>query len=144
MPLAWTHAEFIKLRVSQDLGYPFDRPTAAWRRYSGRRPEIKHAIWCLHAPIGSIATGARLIIALPRAARVHWGIDGWQHTADDDTTDTGLGMHCLELDAGTLSQAHQIDFTFQWRDTQLWLGKDFHVAVEIKRDNLGKKGRLGA
>ena len=136
MPLAWTHAEFIKLKVSQGLGYPFDRPPAAWRRYGGRRPEIKHAIWCLHAPIGSARNGAALIIALPRAAKIHWGINGWQHVADGDTKDTGLGLHCLELDAGALSQAHQIDFTFQWRDTQLWVGRDFHVAVEIKRSRL--------
>ncbi|MGH6777201.1 MAG: glycoside hydrolase family 15 protein [Bradyrhizobium sp.] len=144
MPLAWTHAEFIKLKVSQDLGYPFDRPTAAWRRYGGRRPEIKHAIWCLHAPIGSMRNAETLIIALPRAGKIHWGINGWQHIADGDTNDTGLGLHCLELDAAALSQAHQIDFTFQWRDTQLWVGKDFHVAVEIKRDNIEKKNGLGA
>ena len=133
MPLAWAHAEFIKLMISRDLGYPFDRPMAVWRRYGGRRPEIKHAIWCLHAPIASIRDAAALIIALPRAARIHWGINGWRHIADGESKDTGLGLHCLELDAAALSQAQQIDFTFQWRDTQLWVGKDFHVAVGTSR-----------
>jgi len=83
-----------------------------------------------------VRNGAALIIALPRAAKIHWGINGWQHIADGDTKDTGLGLHCLELDAVALSQAHQVDFTFQWRDTQLWVGKDFHVAVETKRNRL--------
>ena len=136
MPLAWTHAEFIKLKMSRDLGYPFDRPMAAWRRYGGRRPEIKHAIWCLHAPIGSIKNATALIIALPRAAKIHWGFNGWQHVVDGDTNDTGLGLHCLELDAAALSQARQIDFTFQWRDTQLWAVKDFHITVGNKATDI--------
>jgi hypothetical protein len=133
MPLAWAHAEFIKLMVSRDLGHPFDRPATVWRRYGGRRPEAKHAIWCLHAPIGSIRHEVALIIALPRAARIHWGINGWQHISDGETKNTGLGLHCLELDAGALSQVQQINFTFQWEDTQLWMRKDFHIAVGSSR-----------
>jgi hypothetical protein len=129
MQLAWAHAEFIKLIISRHLGHPSDRPTAVWRRYGGRRPEAKRAIWCLHAPIGSIKHAIALIIALPRAAHIHWGINCWQHIADGETQKTGLGLHSLELDAAVLLEAHQIDFTFQWRDTQLWMGKDFHIAV---------------
>jgi hypothetical protein len=72
MPLAWTHAEFVKLMISRQLGYPFDRPAAVWRRYGSRRPEAKRAFWCLHAPIGRIEHGMALIIALPRAARIHY------------------------------------------------------------------------
>jgi hypothetical protein len=71
-----------------------------------------------------------LIVALPRPARIYWGINGWQHIADGETQDTGLGLHSLELNAAILSQARQIDFTLQWRDTKDWLRKDFHVAVE--------------
>ncbi len=32
MPLAWTHAEFLKLAASRALGRAFDRPEAVWRR----------------------------------------------------------------------------------------------------------------
>jgi glucoamylase len=62
MPLAWAHAEFVKLMISRQLGYPFDRPAAVWRRYGGRRSEAKRAIWYLHAPIGRIKNGIALII----------------------------------------------------------------------------------
>ena len=130
MPLAWAHAEFVKLMISRHLEYPFDRPAAVWRRYGGRRPEPKRAIWCLHAPIGRIGHGMALIIALPRGARIHWGMNGWQNVTDGETQDTGLGLHGFELGAAALSHAHCINFTFQWRDTQDWVGKDFHVAIE--------------
>jgi glucoamylase len=135
MPLAWTHAEFVKLMISRQLGYPFDRPAAVWQRYGGRRPEAKRAIWCLHAPIGRIENGMALIIALPRAARIHWGTNGWQNAADGETQDAGLGLHGFELTAAVLSQVRSINFTFQWRDTQDWVGKDFDVAIDGANDS---------
>jgi glucoamylase len=134
MPLAWTHAEFVKLMISRQLGYPFDRPAAVWRRYGGRRPEAKRAIWCLHAPIGRIEHGMALIIALPRAARIHWGTNGWQNAADDETQDAGLGLHGFEVTESVLSQVRSINFTFQWRDTQDWVGKDFLVSIDGAND----------
>ncbi|MGA9322477.1 MAG: glycoside hydrolase family 15 protein, partial [Xanthobacteraceae bacterium] len=134
MPLAWTHAEFVKLMISRQLGYPFDRPAAVWRRYGGRRPEAKRAIWCLHAPIGRIEHGMALIIALPRAARIHWGTNGWQNAADDETQDAGLGLHRFEVTESVLSQVRSINFTFQWRDTQDWVGKDFLVSIDGAND----------
>jgi glucoamylase len=130
MPLAWAHAEFIKLMMSRHLGYPFDRPAATWHRYGGRRTDTKRAIWCLHAPIGQIKRGMALTFALPRAARIHWGINGWQQIADGETRDTGLGLHSFELTARALLEAHRVDFTFQWRDTRDWVRKDYCVVVE--------------
>jgi glucoamylase len=135
MPLAWAHAEFVKLMISRQLGYPFDRPAAVWRRYGGRRPEAKRAIWCLHAPIGRIKNGIALIIALPRPARIHWGTNGWQNAADGETQDVGLGLSGFEIGAAALSQARSINFTFQWRDTQDWVGKDFHVVIDGANGN---------
>jgi glucoamylase len=130
MPLAWAHAEFVKLMISRRLGYPCDRPAAVWRRYGGRRPEAERAFWCLHAPIGSIDRGGALVIALPRPARVHWGLNGWQNIADGETQDSGLGLHGFELGAAALAGAASINFTVQWRATQEWLGRDFLIAIK--------------
>jgi glucoamylase len=130
MPLAWAHAEFVKLMISRHLGYPFDRPATVWRRYAGRRPAVHTAVWCLHAPIGRVEHGRALIIALPRAARLHWGTDGWQNIMDGETQESGLGLHRFDLDAATLAHARSVDFTVQWRDTQEWIGQDFHIAID--------------
>ena len=129
MPLAWTHAEFIKLMASRHLGHPVDRPQAVWQRYGGRRPPAASAVWLLHAPIGRIARGTTLMLALPRSARVHWGVDGWQGVADGATTDTELGLHAFTFPAAALAKAHVVDFTVQWSDTQAWAGADFHIAI---------------
>jgi glucoamylase len=130
MPLAWAHAEFIKLMISHHLGYPIDRPESVWRRYGGKKPAATCAIWCRNAPIGRIASGLSLLIALDRPARIHWGTDGWQHIADTETSDIGLGLHGCVLDAEGLAQAECVDFTFCWRESDAWIGEDFQIAVD--------------
>ena len=129
MPLAWTHAEFIKLMVSRHLGYPVDRPSAVWARYEGRRPATAKAIWCPHAPVARFARAGGLMIAVPSPALVRWSVDGWQTVQDTPTRDTELGLHAIELDAALLGNAGQIDFTVQWQPSGDWVGQNFHVAI---------------
>ena len=78
MPLAWAHAEFVKLLISRQINRPFDRPRAMWQRYRARRPVATHAFWWPHAPIGAMRAGATLAVALPFPPVVRWGRDGWQ------------------------------------------------------------------
>ena len=129
MPLVWAHAEFIKLMVSRHLGHPVDRPRAVWRRYQGRRPAAGHAFWWPHAPVNTVPEGARLAVALPRAAIVHWGNDGWRNAADEPTGDSGLGFYVASLDSRRLGPGQRVDFTWQWQDIGAWHGRNHEVAV---------------
>ena len=61
MPLAWTHAEFVKLVASRALKRPFDRPEAVWQRYRGDRVEARRAIW---APTRRSATSRQAFRSL--------------------------------------------------------------------------------
>jgi glucoamylase len=129
MPLAWAHAEFVKLLVSRGLGRPFDRPRAVWQRYRGRRAKAQQALWWPHAPIGGVAAGTQLAIALPLPGTVHWGHDGWQTVEDTPTVDTGLGFHVAVLASTGLPAGSRIDFTWRREDGGEWLGRDFTVRV---------------
>lgn len=129
MPLAWAHAEFIKLMISRELGRPVDRPEAVWRRYGGRRPERASAVWRLDAPIGAVDRGSGLIIALPRPARVRWTANGGASWAVIETSDTGLGLHVAEMGPGRLRRARQVQFAIQWPDGNGAAGGDYEVAV---------------
>jgi glucoamylase len=129
MPLVWAHAEFIKLMVSRHLGHPVDRPRAVWRRYRGRRPTARHAFWWPHAPIRALHAGARLAIALPRAALVHWGNGGWHNPVDEPTRDSGLGFHVAALDVARLALGERVEFTWQWQESGAWYGRNYEVAV---------------
>jgi glucoamylase len=127
MPLAWAHAEFVKLMVSRQIGHPFARPRAIWRRYRGRPIVARHAFWWPHAPIACLPVGARLAVALSNPGAVHWGSNGWQRPADVPTQDTTLGFHVAVLDTAGLPLGSRIDFT--WRDGQNWAGRDVSVGV---------------
>ncbi len=127
MPLAWAHAEFIKLMISRYIGHPVDRPSAVWQRYGGRSPDCRKEIWSPHAQITRVRRGADLVISLPRPAMVHWGYDGWQNIRDAKTKDTGLELHAAHITIP--ASAREIQFTWRWDDTQQWVGQDYRVAI---------------
>jgi glucoamylase len=129
MPLVWAHAEFIKLVASRALGRAFDRPEALWQRYAGRRPQPAHALWTPRFPIGAIRARQALWLCLPRPARVHHGHDQWQGVGDTDTSDSGLGLHVVEVPASGLAAGQVVDFTLYWLDTGVWDGTEFHVDI---------------
>jgi glucoamylase len=130
MPLAWAHAEFIKLVASRQLGRPFDRPDAVWDRYQGQPPHASRAFWCEHAPIGYIATGSsQLVVCVPEAATIRWTMDGWHTVHDTSTTDSGMRLHHAELNSRDLTSNSRIDFTYRFRDSGQWAGKNFSVTV---------------
>ena len=129
MPLVWAHAEFIKLLVSRHLRRPVDRPRAVWRRYQGRRPVARHAFWWPHAPINNVPAGARLAIALPSPAIVHWGKGGWQKIADAPTQDSGLGFHVAAFDPDGAGPGAHINFTWRLQDNGAWLGRDYTITI---------------
>jgi glucoamylase len=132
--VVWAHAEFIKLMASRHLGHPVDRPRAVWRRYQGIRPAIRHAFWWPHAPINGFSGGARLAVALPRAALVHWSSDGWHNATDELTCDSGLGFHAASVDARCLTPAQRVVFTRQWQDTGAWYNQNYEISVLALED----------
>src|SRR5204863_2140819 len=129
MPLAWAHAEFIKLVASRALGRPFGRPDAVWQRYRGQRPTPRLAFWFPHAAIGASAAGLPLAVGLPAPAVVRWGRDGWHDVTDTPTADSGLGFHVAVLETASLPAGGRIDFTGRKSEDGEWAGRDFAVRL---------------
>ncbi|MBX9825872.1 MAG: glycosyl hydrolase [Xanthobacteraceae bacterium] len=128
MPLAWAHAEFIKLVVSRSLGRPFDRPEAVWMHYQAQCRRARYAFWWPHAQIRTIAVGSTLVAALPHEGSIRWGVDGWQTISETDARDTGLDFWVGELDTSALRPSQRVDFTIRWRDRG-WSGTDYQVEI---------------
>lgn len=96
MPLAWTHAEYVKLAYSILEGRPVDRPDPLWSRYHGLCPQVHIRYWSPQAPIGHISRSVRLGFCLPWPARVVW----WSDITEEQqitTRDFGLGVHVVRL-----------------------------------------------
>ena len=98
MPLAWAHAEFVKLACSILRGAPVDRPGPLWARYH-KAPAAAHLwFWSPQAPVHSLPSGRRLALALalPAPARVHWEFATGER-GELDTQDPGLGVQVAHL-----------------------------------------------
>ncbi len=127
MPLVWAHAEYVKLAVSRSLGRPFDRPGPVWQRYGGKRPALKRAIWCPHAPVSNLPQGAALTLALTEPGVVRWSMDGWQNIRESRTTANSLGLHTVEIGAEALGRG--LDLTYRLEPSGEWAGRDYHIDV---------------
>jgi len=130
MPLAWTHAEYLKLVVSRALGRPFGRPEAVWRRYGGERCQAVRAIWSEPAPISEFAAGVSLIVALRTPAIVRWGFNGWQDIMERSTISNSLGLHVVLIDTARTMAGQVLDFTFRSMPGDIWVGVDYHVQIK--------------
>jgi glucoamylase len=130
MPLAWAHAEYVKLARSIALGHAIDRPAAAWRRYRGKAPKAVRATWRFTAPRPTMVTGLTLRLELIAAARVHWSADEGGTWADLDARDTGLGVWIADIPGSAdLAPGRTLVFTFWWPEAARWEGRDLRVEV---------------
>ncbi len=129
MPLAWAHAEFVKLAASISLGRPYDRPTPLWERYHGRRPDAERTVWCEHAPVDELLPGTRLIVALSRAGRVRLDVERGPGTIELPTSDSGLGLHVAEFDTRDLPAGQRIALAFARDGSGDWIGHDIRIVV---------------
>lgn len=129
MPLAWAHAEFIKLAASRAAGRPLDRIDAVWARYRGERPQAEVWIWTPVAPFARLPRGRDLWIVLPVPARLHLGHDGWLDVRDAECVPLGLGFHGTRVAAADIAAYASLDFT--WQDTRdgRWHAAQYAVAL---------------
>jgi glucoamylase len=135
MPLAWAHAEYVKLVRSIALGHAIDRPEAAWRRYRGMVPKVTRATWRFTAPRPLMPAGRTLRLELMAPARVHYSVDGRQSWADLDACDTGLGVWVADVPGSDrLTSGQAVDFTFWWREAGRWEDREMRVEVTAAVD----------
>jgi glucoamylase len=129
MPLAWAHAEYLKLRRSIRGGRTFDQPPQTYQRYVRDRVVSDRVIWRFDHRRSEIMPGDVLRVEVLAPAVVRWGRNGWDSVSEVRTRDTGLGIHVADLDTKALKRKDSIELTFYWPEAGRWEGKNFHVAV---------------
>jgi glucoamylase len=95
MPLAWAHAEYIKLLRSLHEGAVWDRVPQTEQRYEREHRNASFQIWTPDQPRGWLTPGKDLRIDLPVPARVRWTTG--KYNGEAQTTDSSLGLHCSTL-----------------------------------------------
>ena len=129
MPLAWAHAEHIKLLRSLRDGVVFDMPPQTVARYITSQSPSPLRIWRFNNKLSYIPQGKILRVELAQSALIHWSIDNWQTTTDTHTQATIFGSHFADLALGAATRGHHLLFTFFWSDSQSWEGDNYGVEV---------------
>jgi glucoamylase len=129
MPLAWAHAEYIKLVRSVSDGRVFDRLDVVADRYQKPHPASLLEVWNFDRQFLSMKAGKTVRIPLTVPFRLHWTQDGGNSWQDVITTATAVGIHYVDLP----TQADQADssliFTFFWTSSQTWQGSNFTIGL---------------
>lgn len=129
MPLAWAHAEFVKLTRSLRDGRVFDMPPQSVQRYVRDRRKSEFTVWCVNNKLRSMNAGKMLRVSTRAPAVVHWSVDDWRSACDTHSTETGLGVWYSDLPTRELTPRATVRFTLFWVDTNRWEGTNFEVGV---------------
>lgn len=129
MPLVWAHAEYLKLLRSLRDGRVFDMPPQTVQRYLNDKTGSPCMVWRFNQKIRSLPAGKILRIETLAPAVLHWSADEWKTINDDQTYDTGLGIHTVDLATNMLDEGTMVRFTFYWPGTGRWEGSDFAVGI---------------
>jgi glucoamylase len=129
-PLVWAHAEYIKLRRSLLDGKIFDQPPQTVDRYLTKKTAAQYFNWRFNNKARTMPRGKKLRILLLEPALVHWSLDNWQSSQDSNSEDSEWNLQYLDLPTETLAAGRQIVFTFLWKNSARWEGRDYLVVVE--------------
>ena len=129
MPLAWTHAEYLKLAASRALGRAFDRPAAVWQRYHGERcrPRVRSGPNMPRSASSPPAPRSSSRCAPRRACDGESMVGRISRSA---TTPNSLGLHVITIDTSRLTAGQSVDFTFRYSAGDRWVGADYRIEVK--------------
>ncbi len=111
-PLVWTHSEYVKLRRSLHDGRVFDQPQQPYERYVKKQTTAAHVIWRPDQPWRTIPPGKVLRLEFLEPTTVRWSADGGEPDEEAQTTDTGLGIHKVDLPTEHLPTGTPLAFVY--------------------------------
>ena len=128
MPLAWAHAEYIRLLRSARAGAVSDQIPAVVTRYQGHRDSQEFEIWKFNWRPRAMGPGRTLRVLGEAAFVLRWTADEWRTIHDTPSVATAAGIAFADVPVA-LDQEAPVRFTFFWTGSGRWEGSDFQVAI---------------
>jgi glucoamylase len=129
VPLAWAHAEYLKLTRSIEDRQVFDRIPEVADRYLHRvGPPVPLEVWSFRRQPAAVAPGRVLRVLASAPFRLHWTVDEWSQVSESPSISTHLGLEFVDIVPPEATGA-SIRFTFYWPESSHWEGTDFSVTV---------------
>ena len=131
IPLAWAHAEYIKLVRSVADKQVFDCIEPVRARYSsGHRTDPKPVeVWSHKRRVASLSpgsTGRRLRVIAGKPFTLQWSGNEWQDRSNADAASTSLGVWFVDL---ATESATSLRFKFFFTTEDRWETDEHRVSV---------------
>ncbi|HNP35141.1 MAG TPA: glycoside hydrolase family 15 protein [Woeseiaceae bacterium] len=130
MPLAWAHAEFIKLVLASQCGHTFDCPRAVVDRYHGKVPTPATSVWTEHAPVPTLRAGSDLRLVLLFACHVSWQVNSHGAQQELKTEQSLPGVHSTVLPTRSLQAGDHVTLDWTPTDSRGYAGQCELLVVE--------------
>ncbi len=131
MPLCWSHAEYIALVRSRHDGVCFDRVEPVFQRYIVNPVQSSHEIWSFRCQLRRMPPQKTLRVIAGAEAIIVWSADSWTTTNKSETvTCDGLNVRFADLPTAALASRCVVEFTFFWKESQRWEGRNWQVRIE--------------
>lgn len=127
MPLVWTHAEFLKLLVAREAGFPIERLREVEARYTQPQAATEWR-WRSETPVHDLPSGRDLVIESPVPFTLHCGWDGWQNVRDLRALQGAFGLWLVRLHVRELRSHATLEFTRLFEPG--WEGEDHVVHLQ--------------
>lgn len=130
-PLAWAHAEYIRLLRSIADRRVLDRIEPVYQRYVGRpRSRGSDLVICkFNHKVRAIRADQRLRLEVHAPAELHWSADEWTTVYHEPMEELVPGVWAREFPPSFLSPGRALRFTFYWPQVGRWEGRDFIISV---------------
>src|SRR5262249_60699321 len=124
---AWPHAGHIKLPRSLAEGAVSDMPPQPVQRYQRDKVKPRRRGWRGNNKCSRLSAGLDLRIELREPSIIHWTDDGWATVRDNETWDSGLGLHLCDLPTANLHPGQRVIFTILDLRAKRWAEIDYEV-----------------
>jgi glucoamylase len=115
-PLAWAHAEYLRLLAAIAGSRLPDLLEPVARRYLKGAVERPPFVWSHAHRIRTFPEGRRVRVQLRRRATVLWTLDGWKTSQVAQAQDTGLGCWVADLPTQEVPAGGVVEWTASYAD----------------------------
>jgi glucoamylase len=110
-------------------------PIESAQRYREKNVISPFSSWRFNNKSRFILEGKILRIEVLAKALVHWSDGNWLSIHDQETLDSRLGVHYVDLPTNKLRAGSKVVFTFFWSEVSRWEGINFEIEIAPKEKN---------
>ncbi len=130
MPLAWAHAEYVKLLRSLKDKAVWNMPPQTQQRYLVEKKASPYQIWTETQQRARVSHGKNLRIDSRTALAVYWTPDKWKTRHEAPATDSHLGIRYAILPISTMKSGTRIRFRLQPQQDMRSKIRTFEIQIE--------------